>query len=279
MKKAVLIGINYRRTESQLEGCINDVFNVQQFLIDNCGFDPANITLMTDDTPLQPNRDQIQEQLVKLVTEAKEGDLLLFHYSGHGSRVRDRSADETDGMDEVLVPLNYASAGMISDDWIHANVLTKVGRNVSLYAFMDCCHSGTILDLKHNYKSVCQLKKGKLQVGKPYISSEWNDRFLYSRERAHDIVGNVCMFSGSLDREYAADAYLANKAQGAFTFCLLESLKRNMDPTTKLWIPNRVKSRHLLKEVNCRLDLAGFSGQQCQLSASRNAQFESFVNL
>lgn len=278
VKKALLIGINYRGTASQLEGCIQDTQNVEQFLKDYCDFKDSELTILTDDTEIQPTKANIQSQLLQLVSNVQTGDFLILQYSGHGAYVRDQSGDESDGQDEVLVPLDYSTAGLLSDDWIQNNVLNQIPQGVTLYCFMDCCHSGTVLDLKHNYKSVCKLKKGPMKVNQPFVYSEWDERFLYSRERSRDIVGNVCMFSGALDKEYAADAYIANKSQGAFTFCLLETFKRNIDPTTNKWRANRLKSRHILKEVNCRLDLNGYPSQQCQLSASRQTSFESFLN-
>lgn len=277
-KKALLIGINYRGTENQLEGCIQDATNMKQFLLDHCDFKESEVVLLTDDTALKPTKAEIQNQLSQLVSGTQTGDLLILHYSGHGAQIRDQSKDETDGMDEVIVPLDYSSKGMLSDDWIQENILSQISKGVIMYSFMDCCHSGTVLDLKHNYKSVCTLKKGSLQINQPFVYTDWNDRFLYSREASRDIIGNVFMFSGALDKEYAADAYIANKAQGAFTYCLLEALKNNLDPLTNKWRGNRIKARHLLKEVNCRLDLAGYRTQQCQLSASRQACFESFLN-
>ena len=47
--KALLIGINYKDTDSELGGCINDVRNVYQYLTQTCKFDPALITILTDD--------------------------------------------------------------------------------------------------------------------------------------------------------------------------------------------------------------------------------------
>lgn len=278
-KKALLIGINYTGTTSQLQGCINDVLNVQRFLLEHCDFAPENIQLCTDLTELKPTKANLLTLLNSLVAGAQAGDTLLLHYSGHGSRTRDRTGDESDGFDEVLVPLDYASAGMISDDWLWSNTLAQVPKDVLLCAFMDCCHSGTILDLRYNYKSLCTLKKGRLQDNQPYVSTEWTDRFSYALERTRDIPGTIIMLSGALDREYAADAVVQNQPQGAFTACLLETLKRNVRPATQKWVENRLKLRHILKEINCRLDLTGFRSQQCQLSTSRSSLFESFLNL
>ncbi len=45
------------------------------------------------------------------------GDTIFFAYAGHGTSVPGANlADEADGMNEALVPMDYATAGVISDD-------------------------------------------------------------------------------------------------------------------------------------------------------------------
>ena len=152
-KKALLIGINYTGTSGQLNGCINDVNNIKDILSSKYKFDC--ITVLTDDS-LSPSRHNIEVAIKNLVENTKEGDTLVFHYSGHGSSVRDTTGDETDGRDEVLVPLDYKSSGVIKDDWLFENLCKKIPRGATLWCFTDCCHSGTIMDLKYNVKSLCK---------------------------------------------------------------------------------------------------------------------------
>lgn len=279
-KKALLIGINYVGTANQLEGCINDIQHVRSFLLEKCAWNDTDIELLSDQTATKPTRANLEARMQALVQNAQAGDTLVLHYSGHGSRVRDRTRDESDGWDEVLVPLDFNSAGMILDDWMWQNVLTKVPNQVTLYAFMDCCHAGTVFDLRHNYRSLCRFKQPRLVQG-PYVPEQWTDQFTYTLERSRDIPNpnaRIAMFSGSLDPEYAADAYLDAKAQGAFTFALLKTLENSVQPAAQ-WSNDRLKVRNALKEINCRLDLNGFLRQQCQLSLSRPELFDGFLNL
>lgn len=274
-KKALLIGINYTGTDSQLNGCINDVLSVQTFLVAYAQYSPSEITLLTDTTAVKPTRAAMERAMQALVANAQSGDTLVLHYSGHGSQTRDSSKDETDGVDEVLVPLDYATAGMITDDWVFENVMKKVPTGATLQVFMDCCHSGTICDLRHNFKSTCRLKTGKLRVGMPFVYTDWTEQYTLSRERSTELAGTVCMFSGALDREYAEDAWIANKAQGAFTYCLLETLRANLVALQN----GTLRLRNLLKEINGRLDVGGYANQQCQLSVTARAMFEQPLRL
>lgn len=51
-----------------------------------------------------------------LVRDARPGDSLFFHYSGHGGQAADLDGDEDDGFDETILPLDFKTAGEIIDD-------------------------------------------------------------------------------------------------------------------------------------------------------------------
>jgi hypothetical protein len=280
VKRALLIGINYRKSDAELKGCINDTTNIKNILINNCGYVNSNIKVLTEDQQMTPTKHNIEAQMQWLLTNCVTGDTLFLYYSGHGSYTRDTSSDETDGNDEVIVPLDYKQSGIITDDWLFTNLISKVPANVTLWAFTDCCHSGTIMDLKYNYKSMCAPKKGTVKAGMRYVPADWSDRFLFSLERSKEIVGNVCLFSGCQDKETSADAYLAKQSQGAFSYCLIEFIKNNLIrmPDGSFRFNNNVKLRNILKEINCRLDINGFAGQNSQLSISKQDDLEKTFN-
>lgn len=269
VKKAILIGINYKGQSSALNGCINDVNRISDFLINNCGYNRSNIRLLTEEQVLIPTRSNIEANINWLVSNVMPGDTLFFYYSGHGSNISDRSGDESDGRDEVIIPLDYETKGVITDDWLFQNMAVKIPVNVTLWSFTDCCHSGTMLDLKYNYRSLSQFKTGVFNKGIPYISNEWNDRFSLNMEKSNDVQGNVYSFSGCLDSQTSADAYLNKQYQGAFSYCLFETIKNNitrMPDGSNRFKSGTIKLRNLLKEINCRLQINGFSGQESQLS-------------
>jgi hypothetical protein len=253
---------------------------MKQFLIQYCGYTEANIKVLTD-RDLSPTRRNIEQNILWLVSNCIAGDTLYLHYSGHGSYIRDTSKDETDGRDEVIVPIDFSSKGFITDDWLMSNLAAKIPKDVDLWACFDSCHSGTVLDLKHNYKSLCKLKHGNILANMPYNSTQWTDVFSYSIQRSRDVVGNICMFSGSFDPETAEDAVINSQPQGAFTFCLLECLKNNLvvlGDGSKRFKTNTLKLRNVLKEVNCRLDIQKFS-QNTQLSVNKQGDLERMFNL
>lgn len=66
--------------------------------------------------------------------------------------MRDQDNDEADGMDETLIPVDYCKKGQIRDDDVYDMLVTKIPEGCHLTVIMDCCHSGTILDLPYLVK-------------------------------------------------------------------------------------------------------------------------------
>jgi hypothetical protein len=280
MKKALLIGINYKNSDLELRGCINDVKNISDILINNCDYSSQNIKILIENGKESdlPNKQNIEDGVKWLASNLNAGDTLVFYYSGHGYYIKDTNNDERDGNDEVIVPLDYEKNGYVSDDWLYENLVELIPKDVTLWAFADCCHAGTLLDLKYNYHSDCKLiVKEKKDTG--YVCSEWDDNYSFYIDRKHDVKGDVILFTGSLDEQTAADAFLSSKFQGAFTYCLIEIIKNNLVKDEKSQLKIRdIKIRNLLKELNGRLKLLRFS-QNAQLSMSNPEYFEKVFKL
>lgn len=106
-KRAVLVGCNYPGTKAELKGCINDVDRMHRSLVEQFGFDDRDITVLidTDRSYTQPTGANIRRALGDLVSTAKPGDYLFFHYSGHGTRLPAETGEDDDtGYDECIVP-------------------------------------------------------------------------------------------------------------------------------------------------------------------------------
>jgi len=153
-RRAVMIGINYvGHDPGELRGCHYDVLNMKKYIMDVHGFEEDNIIVLMDDgvhtTPTKANMIAAYEQIV---ADSEDGDAIFLHYSGHGTKLRDESGDEDDGYDEALVPLDYQDSGMLLDDDLFNILIEPLKQNVHMVSLMDCCHSGTILDLPYVFK-------------------------------------------------------------------------------------------------------------------------------
>ena len=208
-KIALLIGINYQGTESELSGCINDINNTKEILKTIYKYEEKNIIVMTDDTEIKPTSNNITIQLYNLAFRTAKENIkeVWISYSGHGSYVKDTNGDEDDAQDECLVPLDYKKNGLITDDVLN-HILSFIKPKIPVIVIVDACHSETILDLPYRYIS-----------GNKNIIENKNNK----------IKGNVIMISGCRDNETSADAYDINNSKtysGAMTSAFLETLKK-----------------------------------------------------
>lgn len=194
---AVVIGINYTGTSAALSGCVNDAIEISNYLKSR-SFPHENIHVMTDNKnvttlpELVPTRKNIFHQFDWIVEKTKPAEdnlnsyVVFFSFSGHGGRIRDQNGDEIDGRDETLLPLDYVESGEILDDEIRIRFLNRLKSNVTLFALVDSCHSGTAFDLRcvgalsflkqpnlfsslqQNKTAVLSQQKSKPKVIKPY---------------------------------------------------------------------------------------------------------------
>ena len=222
MKKALLFGLNYSNTpECLLRGCINDVNNMSAFLKDRLEFD--EITVHTDDAkyPRTTGRGILQDMNSLAVECWKDhASVAWIHFSGHGTRGRDWNGDEKDGYDECIVPSDFKTGGLIPDDYIK-RILRNFPPFTKVVVVFDCCHSGTIADLKYRYENVDTVVEENTQ----------------SKCKAR-----VVMLSGCTDKQTSADAYNVmnrRKFTGAMTSCLLTCMDKHTNP----------KVFHLLNEL------------------------------
>jgi metacaspase-1 len=155
-RRALLIGINYvGHEQGQLSGCHNDVKNMIEYIKDVHGFEEDNITVLMDDGEhTEPTKENMMAAYAKIVEDSEPGDAIFLHYSGHGARIKDDDGnEEADGHDESLVPLDYNTNGVIRDDDLFSAIIKPLKSDVCLTAIMDCCHSGSVLDLPYLFKA------------------------------------------------------------------------------------------------------------------------------
>lgn len=146
-KRALLIGINEYMANPQknnLRGCENDVNLMKHLLVYQYNFEPRNIkVLKSRNATLSNIRKAIRENLIE---KTKPGDLVVFYYSGHGSRVKDKNGDEKDKYDEALcptdaVPIPGNPKNLLVDDEL-GMLLGKIPTK-NVVVILDSCFSGT----------------------------------------------------------------------------------------------------------------------------------------
>lgn len=229
-KRAVLVGINYlRHTKGRLRGCINDVKNMREFLLSR-GYRPQDIRVLTDDLQdpsMQPTKANIMRELGNLARSARPGDKLFFHFSGHGSQVVDTSGDEDDGLDETILPVDYNSAGQIIDDDLYSTLVEPLPPGCQLTALMDCCHSGTGLDLPYVH-NIAPTGYGKKEKKKKKLKKKKKKKnYGAPTDLPGTTAADVYLYSGCRDDQTSADASFGGEASGAMTWAFTSSLRQN----------------------------------------------------
>ena len=139
--RALLVGIaEYADPSYALEGPVNDVFLVSQTL-QEMGVEPDAIRVALNE---RATAAAIRERLAWLLSDARDGDIMYFYFSGHGTQVPAYGRDaEVDRIDECLVPydFNWQTGNAIFDDEFAA-LYSQLPYKSKLVAMFDCCHAG-----------------------------------------------------------------------------------------------------------------------------------------
>lgn len=267
-RKALLCGVN-AYTSIPLRGCVNDVHNLQRVLLDRYGFPPQQVRLLLDADCIKSH---VLEGWHWLTEEASPGDVLLFHFSGHGSFIPDTEGEEADLRDEITCLQNFAfddPDSYISDDeWYE--MTQAVDTRVHLLLIKDTCHSGgssRFISVRQedggekivlaNLQELAGYQAGHVFgeqslsnarfIVPPQLSAESWHRAGQTRRSAHGAALLHTNLMACGEAQTAADAYINSKYQGAFTFTLCEELQQGGNGSTEdtiLQVVNRLRGRY-----------------------------------
>jgi len=178
-------------------------------------FQSKNILLLADDgqpVSMKPTRKSMFDAMEWLVKDAKKHDSLFFHYSGHGGQVKDTTGKESDGMDEVIFPVDFQSTSHIVDNDLYTALVAPLPTGCRLTAVFDSCHSGTVLDLPYLHSA-----HGRLRSLAHITQS--------ALKRGVAPCSDVICFAGCKDDGTSADTFEGGVAVGAMSYALLKILK------------------------------------------------------
>lgn len=253
-RRAFLFGLNYSKCPASchLNGCINDVHNMRKFLtVQNV---IKKVEVYTDES--HPKETTALGMLNKLheicvLSWTAKLSLVWIHYSGHGTYVLDQDGDELDKKDECLVPWDFGTSGVITDDYI-SKILSNFNPKTRVIFVSDSCHSGTIGDLRFSWD---EHGKSQLENAK-------------ARSAAH-----VVTISGCLDEQTSADAYNVNglrEYSGALTSCMLIVLKTDYDAS-------KHDILHFVDKIRHELTRRGFPQRPKLCTSFDIAQDKTFI--
>ncbi len=250
-KLALLIGINQYDAKGDwlpLNGCVTDVELQQELLVYRFGFKPADIVTLTDRSATKATIAQAFTE--HLIAQALPGDLVVVHFSGHGSRL---------GQNNTLVTVDSGMPGAelivndLMDDtlmlWLHAIATDNT-----------IC----ILDTGHNYPGTpvvgnfrirtrpsrrdWQLSPEELELQQSLKEQIGNRQGLGQEAKSNSkVVAPGLVLRATSNDRLCADAMWPGFSSGVFTYAL----------TQQLWQVTPATSLHVvLSNVNSALESA-----------------------
>ncbi|HEY6830722.1 MAG TPA: caspase family protein, partial [Gemmatimonadaceae bacterium] len=143
-KRALVVGIDAYGKQYPLDGCVNDARAMVDVLQEKFGFPQENVTLLTD---AAATKEAILRGLDDIVDATNRGDVALFYYAGHGSRL-DAKISKASGFTTALCPVDVTTGGgnpyFLLDDELHERLLDLAERTSFITVIIDACHSGTV---------------------------------------------------------------------------------------------------------------------------------------
>lgn len=264
-KLALLVGIDGYYKNSKIEDhdwwnlhTTGDVEIIASALVSKFGFKPEDIKVLSDKPvkigdktinptdSTKPTRDNIVNAFRSHLTkQASDGDIVYFHFSGHGQQVPDDDkngpnpmvGDELDGMDESIIPIDYVSqtdpSKNIRDDEIGTlldELSAKKPANVTIT--LDSCFSGTATRGK--------IARGADWKGKPVDrkmikgSDESAADFVTrgGRSRGGNGEQNYVFLSAASQYQTAKEKTENQIEYGAFSYALAKAMEKADDKTT-----------------------------------------------
>ncbi|HEY9743388.1 MAG TPA: caspase family protein, partial [Coleofasciculaceae cyanobacterium] len=252
-KLAMLVGINeYPDPVTDLQGCLNDVELQHELLMHRFGFNPKDIIIVSDNAAtndLKPTRANILRVFKEhLIAQAKPGDVVVFHYSGHGSLVKDpnpldtpecRKASNCD-LNGTLVPNDPLPPQGTNSEIVVPDItgrtlflLMDAINTENLTVVLDSCYSGA----STRGNAVVRTAASRLsRSGETLVASaeelDYQKQWLaqlnlsvekFQQRRQKGIAKGVALGSASRNQE-ALDVPFGDFHAGAFTYLLTRYL-------------------------------------------------------
>jgi len=236
-KLALLVGINnYQAGIRPLRGCLTDVEMQRELLLHRFGFNPQDIITLTDE---KANRQNILEAFENhLIKQAKPGDVVVFHFSGHGSRVIDPNPINPDGINGTMMPYdrysqNTRDAGKVRDIMGRTLFLLMYElQTENVTAVLDSCFSGGGTRGNLVVRAFEDTRFGSGNAEASSEEFEYQKKFLsrlklspekFQKLRSKGIAKGVAIGSAQRD-QLAVDAPFDGFHAGAFSYLLTRYL-------------------------------------------------------
>ncbi|MCB0844896.1 MAG: caspase family protein [Bacteroidetes bacterium] len=256
---ALLVGMNDFENDrfNSLDGCINDVEAVHQFLKEQDGYELDVITLTSDNPEKLPTKSSIVHHFLTHLSKAGPNDVAFLFVASHGLQektdIKAFADIESGGLIESLVcydsrfPLEENDYESFLADKELRWLVAQLNQESHILLIVDTCHSGDPRGGKPRF--VNREKRSSLEDGQTRKTYRDYDKFIFGNpefvEKYNKSVisrsqfnsgavgellpmGNHVYMGACLDEEVAFEGEYANgKSGGVFTIRLLKFLRNN----------------------------------------------------
>ncbi len=228
-KLALLVGINKYPQIPALKGCLTDVELQRELLIHRFGFQPSDILSLTNK---QATRQGIENAFVEhLVKQAKPGDVVVFHFSGYGNRIKTKSL--LGGMENALIPVDGSQ--VIENSETIANYLLEDTLLLMLQS-LATERATAILDTSYYKPSILQPTGLRYRCWKAplegiFLAEEIEFQKQLTKKIAPDKL-SVLLASSSSSKDVAKEIVFSDFSAGLFTYALTQYLWETTTPRT-----------------------------------------------
>lgn len=217
---ALLVGIdNYPAPTPKLGGSKADVAKIKSYLEKNFNDRPLHIMTLLD---AEATYDNLIDGFRAHLGQATEGDVVWFHYSGHGSRqvsAPEFSNVNSGGKDETLVLYDSRPSGNDLADKELAVLLSELGaKNPHVLVTLDCCHSGSGTRSADAYIKRLDVDRGDKRTIDSYLKG-------YYKTRGVEIPESKYIFYAACNRFQSAKESFSGG--GLFTENLIQTLNQS----------------------------------------------------
>jgi hypothetical protein len=283
---ALLVGINdYPGDIGKLQGCLNDVDNVENYLIETFA-DPA-IRVLKDHAA---TRAELARQFREHLGEAKAGDTVLFHYCGHGARsvaAPEFLPFELSGKDEGLVCIDSRADGSFdfADKELARLIEELAVKDRHIAILLDCCQSGS--GTRSMEGAAGAGVRATAGTDKPRPLETYLDGYFAARAKSGQplaIPASRHMLLAACERRQTAKEDL-DTHNGIFTTTLFDILRHAPDQLSyaDLFTRSRAAVRRYIREKDKTPQdpqfeaMAGFDGYGGFLGAAKRRDGKSFL--
>jgi len=212
---ALLVGIN-EYPIAPLRGSLNDIQAITEYLQKQITPE-TKIKILTDE---QATRQAIIDEFRNHLGQAKDNDIVLFYYSGHGSQEEASEEFQESTINqrhETLVCWDSRREGGLD---LVDKELCKLINEVSLHnphvvVILDCCHSGGLRRNQQDYTARSLAIRSKRSLS----------NFIFSLEEINSLSEAKCIFLAACQsHEKAYETLIHKQYRGLFSSWLLDTL-------------------------------------------------------